>query len=647
MKYRTALLAALSVAVVAGGSYLLYDWYRDTYLPEPAPTGEAPSLTEEQKEELEVTLPEDLRQDIETNQQRQQNLYRRAVDAHTQGNYDQALERYREAIGYSGQDTIAARSYRYLGDIYARDDSYDQAIRLYRFALEIEPENPNFHYRLGLTYLEKGNLEQAASSLDRAVELGNQSEFYLARGNLHFDQSEYAEAEGLYESGITAGTQLGRLYTNLALSRKEQGKTEGAIDAYSRALQQELTPSLAYEVHLNKGKLHAELEDYKSAISEFETARKLDPTAEAHYNLGLARAENDNPTGAVDAFRSALEEAPEDADIMKDLATAYQRLEDYENAIEFYERALDQRPESSDILIALGRLHERIDQPKTALGYYERLVEKEDRGPELKLTFRRVGELYLRLDQPKNAQPAFRNVLSMDTGDAEVHYNLGVAYRRSDRMDEAIDEFRRARDLDREALDYQLAYADSLYRAGYLEDAQEAYRRVKELDPDHNKADYMIAYLYYQWGDLDRSRKEFQSLVDQLSDEGLLVKTYQNLGNIYLRNGDLSQAETSYRQALAIEKTSETYFNLGLVYSHEGNWDVAPTVFRNALERDAENPRYQAALGLALYQKGLYREAKNYLEQALSGNPADLRNHYNIGKIRETLEEINAEVSQS
>lgn len=647
MRIRTAVLLVLSLAVVAGGSYLTYRWYQQSYLPAPAPSEDEPSLTEDERSDLEVTLPRDLQEDLQKNEQRQRRLFREAVQAHSQGDYSRAIEKYREAISFSGKDTIAARSYRYLGDIYVRDDSYDQAIRLYEFALRIEPDNPQFHYRLGMTFKEKGNLDDAAESLDRAIELGDRAEFYLARGNLHYDRSEFSQAEENYESGIQTGSELSRLYPNLALVREQQGKTEEAIEAYRLALEESLENPLHYQVHLNKGKLHMKLDQYHEAVTEFSNARELNGTVEAWYNLGLARAESDDLNGAVKAFESALSQAPEDVDIMKDLGTVYQELEEYPRAIEYYERALDQRPDSSDLLLALGRLYEKVGENRQALGYYQQLVKKGERGPRLQLTFRRVGELYLSMDEPKKAQPAFRNVLSMDTSLAEVHYNLGIAYRRSDQMEDAIEEFRKARDLERESVQYQLAYADSLYRAGLLKRAQKAYRRVKELDPSYHEADYMIAYLHYRWGNLDRARRGFQSLVEQLDDGTLLVKTYQNLGNIYLRNGDLPRAETSYRQALAIEKTAETYFNLGLVYSRRENWEVASTVFRNALERDAKNPHYQAALGLALYQKALYREAKKYIQDALSADPSNLRNHYNLERLQETLEEINEQVSQT
>lgn len=633
------------VLLLAGAGGLGYWWYSRMYLPEPTPETREELTAEEAAEEVGVTLPEDLEEDLERDRSRQKELYNQAVQAHDAGNFEEAVELYRQVIAHSGRDRIAANAYRYLGDIYSRSDQHRQALRLYDFSLEIRPDAAIVHYRKGMTFWDQGELDSAGESLDRAIELEPAAGFQLARGNLHLERERYAEAEETYENGIEqGGGDTLRLHVNLALARHRQGKTVEAIDTYGEALALDPDDDVRYRMLMNRGDLYAERENYSEAVEAFDRARRIDDTVRAYYNLGLARADNDNLTGAAQALNEALSRSPDDVEILTDLAHVYESMKDYENAIEYYDRALEQES-APDVLFALGRLHERTGQPREALSYYERVVSGEERSERLRMVYRRVGELYLSTDQPERAAPAFRNVISIDEDNAQAHYNLGLAYRRTDQLDRAIDSFRRAFELSSESARYQLALADTLYRAGYDREAQSAYGTVAELDPSRHDASYMVAYLDYKRGDLAPARKKFQSLIERLDDETLQAKTYQNLGNIYLRNQQYSDASTSYRQALEIRESAETYFNFGLVKAYEENWEVAATVFRRALDRRPDDPEYQTALGLVLYQKGLYREAQTHLENALSESPDSLRTQYDLRRVRETLREIEARTS--
>ena len=68
-------------------------------------------------------------------------------------------------------------------------------------------------------------------------------------------------------------------------------------------------------------------------------------------------------------------------------------------------------------------------------------------------------------------------------------------------------------------------------------------------------------------------------------------------------------------------------------------------MFRRALERKPSESQFRTALGLVLYQKGLYREARSYLEEALSKSPDNLRTQFDLQQIRETLKDIEARTS--
>ena len=58
-----------------------------------------------------------------------------------------------------------------LGWIYYKQDNMALAIREFRYSIAKNPQNPSYHYHLGLTYLKTGEKERARQSLQEALRL--------------------------------------------------------------------------------------------------------------------------------------------------------------------------------------------------------------------------------------------------------------------------------------------------------------------------------------------------------------------------------------------------------------------------------------------------------------------------------------------
>jgi len=58
-----------------------------------------------------------------------------------------------------------------LGWVYLKKELYDSAAEEFKTCIEKEPENPIFHYHLGLTYHKMGKLEDAKASLERSLKI--------------------------------------------------------------------------------------------------------------------------------------------------------------------------------------------------------------------------------------------------------------------------------------------------------------------------------------------------------------------------------------------------------------------------------------------------------------------------------------------
>jgi len=90
------------------------------------------------------------------------------------GNLDAALACYQQAVKEDIHPTVsvADKVYQNIGAIYLKNKEYDKAIGSYKKSLERDPDSGQGHYYLGMSYLKKGDLENAEKEALVAKKLG-------------------------------------------------------------------------------------------------------------------------------------------------------------------------------------------------------------------------------------------------------------------------------------------------------------------------------------------------------------------------------------------------------------------------------------------------------------------------------------------
>lgn len=87
---------------------------------------------------------------------------------------------------------------------------------------------------------------------------------------------------------------------------------------------------------------------------------------ETPYDKGVALVEQEDYAGAIEQLDAALEQNPQDADVLNYLGYAHRKLGDYEKAEEYYLRALQSEPEHRGANEYLGELYLETDRPELA-----------------------------------------------------------------------------------------------------------------------------------------------------------------------------------------------------------------------------------------------------------------------------------------
>jgi serine/threonine protein kinase/tetratricopeptide (TPR) repeat protein len=212
------------------------------------------------------------------------------------------------------QPKTAAEFYE-NGTYFLSIRSYDAAIRDLRRAVELQPDFPSAHNRLGRALMLKGQFAQAADEFRAAVAQSNGNN-PVAQYNLGFalqQQGERDKALDAYRDAINSrGGDYPDAFYQIGSILGDQGHWPESADAFRKAIEQNKgrDPEAFYRL----GVALAQQKDYGGAESAFKQAvdQRGGDFAYAHYNLGLLYQQTNRPDEAVAEFETFLQQAPRD-----------------------------------------------------------------------------------------------------------------------------------------------------------------------------------------------------------------------------------------------------------------------------------------------------------------------------------------------
>jgi tetratricopeptide (TPR) repeat protein len=216
---------------------------------------------------------------------------------------------------------------------------------------------------------------------------------------------------------------------------------------------------------------------------------------------------------------------------------------------------------------------------------------------------------------------------------AAAYINLGIIARDQKRSDEAILLFRRAKSIEpRLALaPQQIGY--TLRDQGLHHEAIKSFVEVLRLQPLNHQAHYDIGAEYAQIDSLDSALFHFIRAVRLKPD---FSDAYTYAGNIFEKTGKSSDAISFYQIAIATDrKNAKAFYNLGVLTYRNGDYSEAEKLFRNALKA---KPRWGEALnmlGACLVLQNRSGEGIVYLEKAVALDPKDSVAAENLKKAQE------------
>jgi putative PEP-CTERM system TPR-repeat lipoprotein len=448
---------------------------------------------------------------------------------------------------------------------------WDEARSNLQQVLKRDPGNTEALRGLASIYLNEGNLAQARGYLDAAVRNApDDPEVWVTVGRLYQSSGDSQEAETAYRRAL-------------------QSIAAGQPEADSFAARVGLAWAL-----LGQGELD-------QAQQQAQAVERIAPgSPAANHLLGTIALRKGDYNDAEIILQKALEQTSDDPRIELTLALAHFAQGHYEQAETLLRKFLKARPDFSAGHRILLDIQFRKGDVGRALEHLQG-IENESRQDQA--LFQLMARAAILSGRVAEAEKYLKRALQVARGETSEALRLAIKYLGTGERRHALKALDAAQPEatppppPKDALVPTAAAVQGLMARGQLDQA------------------------------LARARAFAASYPELAVPQNLL-------GAVYLRQGNLTAARTSFEQAIALEPTNTTgAMNLARLELNLGNLRAARTDFERVLRLQPKSVAALQGMAEAALMEGGASQATEWLERARSADPSAIAPRVNLARL--------------
>ena len=378
----------------------------------------------------------------------------------------QEMEIYQEAMTWfrKGEDMIDTDK-----------ENSDEQEEMFRKVVEIRPEFHEAHYNLGLIYINRNKMKEAAEEFETVLRLEPDFDpnIYYLLGAAHSEAGNNEEAVAALEKGIRQKPEDLDMLKALGYLQIRTDRADDAIVTLRRIIALNPIDAVA---RIDLALLYHKKDDVETAVDEYLEALDIGPESfTARYNLGLIYARQQKMAEAAEEFEKARVIEPGNVELLERLGDTRMYLNQYILAAFAYEDAINRSGDAKLILPKLGFSLASDGRILSAIESLKKALELDAKNPD---TWRFLGDLYFDSGKSEEAIDVYRKSLALRPDQKEVRLNIGVIYAESGMYAEAMMELQQVTAQD---LNYASAWSNIALVAEKLEDDKEAITAHEKL----------------------------------------------------------------------------------------------------------------------------------------------------------------------
>ena len=217
---------------------------------------------------------------------------------------------------------------------------------------------------------------------------------------------------------------------------------------------------------------------------------------------------------------------------------------------------------------------------------------------------------YLTKKQYDKAIAEARAAANLEPDNAQLHHVIGLSCVESGRKKEAIAFLERAVELDQNDTEILTALGNAYVQTNQYDKAVPVYRKVLERTPGYMKMHFNIGMSLFGANRFEESIEEFVKILRIEPRDPLPLAALEEASK------NLNRKPVEKEEILRLK----TLIDEGIAYIPEKKWAEAETSFKEALALCPDCVAATACLGCAYAMQNLFDKARPLLEAALAGN---------------------------
>ena len=513
-----------------------------------------------------------------------------------------------------------------------------EAERLYRAILQVQPKHPDANHNLGLLAVSMDQPGVALPLFKSAIDVNpNIEQFWLSYIEALIAERQFEKAKQALKKGKKKGVSKEKLKAltqklvsvkagNNLIQAPSQVEMQTLINHYQNGQYgdaEKLAISITEQFPGHQfgwkviGALLEKTGRKSEALNANQKAVHLEPEdAEAHYNLGntfmgLGRLEE-----AEASYKQTIALKPDFVLALSNLGLTLQALGRLEEAEASYRQAIAMKPDYAEAHSNLGNTLKELGILEESEASYRQAVALK---PNYAEAHSNLGVTLQTLGRLEEAEASYRQAIALEPNYAEAHSNLGATLKELGRLEEAEASYRQAVALKPNSAGVHSNLGVTLTELGRLKEAEASCRQAIALEPNYAEAHSNLGATLKELGKLEEAEASYKQTIALKPD---YVEAHNNLGITLRELGRLEEAEASYRQAIALKPDyAEAHSNLGNTLKDLGRLEEAEASYRQAIALKPDYAEAHNNMGITLQELGRLEEAEASVRQAISLKP--------------------------
>jgi tetratricopeptide (TPR) repeat protein len=490
------------------------------------------------------------------------------------------------------------------GSIYDQKNDYASAILEYQDALRYD-RDPAIYYAISRDYslLRKHSL--AAQSARQAIVIEPKNIKYRENlAEIFLNAVEFDSATAAYESIIRLDSSNYSAWSNTA------------------RLYQLKTPLKALEI-------------YKKIIDRFGPSWEvLVQVAELYRMTGKL-------DDAINALKGALDIEPGNVDLRKVLAGLYMTTSKSDSALAIYIDIVETLPTDVESRASLAHLYLIRQDYENAAKQLEFVLKGDVLSIELQLRFGQIFLASLQTDSAvaPYALKLFDQIQKQYPDDWRPYWFLGVvnAIMKSDSV--AVWNLRKVTELDRKNSNAWVYLASIYFDGRKYAEAIEILEEAQRYVTDEPRLFLILGIAYQRLGELEKAAITLEGAF-QIDPQNIDVLSA--LALVYDDLKRYNESDSLYEKALRLHPDNHLLLN-NYAYSlsvRNLQIDRALKMAKEAVRQQPQNPSYLDTIGWVYFQIGDYKQAEEFIKQAIDKGEASAVVHEHLGDVYYMLNDI-------